>query len=139
MERGFGWVVKVVSSLSHSPTLALASRAEIPGNAVHSREKVDVLLYGEIIVERELLRHIADVFPHLLGFDGHVQALDQSAPRGGRQQPAKHAYSRGFSGAVGTQKPENLALADLQGDVINRDERAKGFYQSIRFYRPGVH
>ena len=78
-------------------------------------------------------------FRTCFGFDGHVQALDQSASRGGRQQSAKHADGRGFSGAVGPQKAEDLSLADLQGNVIDGDERAEGFYQSICFYRPVVH
>ena len=128
-----------LGQIGHFKHILLALRAQIPGNAVHSREKVDVLLYGEIVVERKLLRHVADVFAHLLGFDGHIQALDQSAPGGGRQQSAQHADGRGFSGSVRAQKSEDLPLADLQGNVIDGDERAEGFYQSIRFYRPVVH
>jgi len=34
---------------------------------IDAGKKVEVLVDGEVIVERELLRHVADLLPHVLG------------------------------------------------------------------------
>ena len=45
----------------HTQNVGLPIRPPLLGHAVNAAEKIDVLLDGQIIVERELLRHIANV------------------------------------------------------------------------------
>ena len=46
---------------------------------------------------------------------------DGDAPLGRVQQPQKHLDGRGFARTVGPKQPEDLALVNLQIDVIDRD------------------
>src|SRR5207249_9231705 len=45
---------------------ALAGRPPTRRHAVDAGEEVEVLVDGEVVVERELLRHVADLLPHAL-------------------------------------------------------------------------
>src|SRR6476660_5380846 len=48
-----------------NPALLLV--AFLVGDSVHAGEKVQVLVDTQIVVERELLRHVADLLAHALG------------------------------------------------------------------------
>ena len=122
-----------VGEARHAQHVLLAFRAHVFGDAVNPAEEVDVLFHGEIVVERELLRHVADVLADLFGILGDVEAGHGAPAGGGRQQPAEHADDGGFAGAVGTQETEDLALVHLEGDVIDGHEIAEGLDQVADF------
>jgi hypothetical protein len=55
----------------------------------------------------------------------HVFAVDEDAPRTGRFETAQHAQQRGLAATRSPEKAKDLALVDLQGDVIDRLEIAE--------------
>ena len=52
-------------------------RALGPGNRVEVRVEVEILLYGEVVVQAEALRHVGDVRLHCLGVRTHLDALHE--------------------------------------------------------------
>src|SRR5665811_1570079 len=79
------------SASDHLQYVALARRAFLARHAVDPCEKIDVLLHREIVVERELLRHVPDGAADLFRLPRHVEPVHRGAPRGRRKQPAQHA------------------------------------------------
>src|SRR6202035_1292395 len=78
-----------------------------------------VLADGEILPEREALRHVADVALDLSGLahDVVAQARAFAAVRG--EQSAEHANRRRLAAAVGAEKAENLAAAHAERKVLD--------------------
>ena len=52
------------------------------GHAVEAGEEAQVLDDGEVVVEREFLRHVADVLAHGFGLAADVEARNLRAARG---------------------------------------------------------
>src|SRR5437879_1973943 len=82
-------------------------------HSVDAAEETDVLLDGEVVVERELLRHVADVAANGFRFPRHVKAAYRSPAAGGGQQSAQDANGGGLPRPVRAQESEDLAFADL--------------------------
>ena len=85
----------------------------------------EVLQHGQLAVEREGLRHVADVAPGL-----HVVAADGPAeqPRGalrGRQEAREHLHRRGLAAAVRAEEAEDFAAGDAEADIVDRGEAAE--------------
>ena len=57
---------RVVEARHARARSACAPRGDSCGNAIDAAEEIDVLFDGQIVVEREFLRHVADVLAHLL-------------------------------------------------------------------------
>ena len=53
--------------------------AALAGDAVHAGEEIDVLFDREVVIEGELLRHVADVAADLFGLGGDVEAVHAGA------------------------------------------------------------
>ncbi len=117
----------------HPQHVCFAFGAARFGDTVDAAEEVDVLFHREVVVERELLRHVTDVL-----FDGfrlrhHIQAAHGCAAGSGQQQPAQHADGGGFARAVGSQESENLAAADVEIHMVHGDKVAEAFHELANF------
>ena len=99
----------------------LPPRAQV----IETRHEIEVLLDGEILVEREALGHVARLPFDLCGVAVDIET--EAAARGGVgiQQPAEHADGGGFAAAVGAQETDDLALAYVQGNVVHHGAPAK--------------
>ena len=91
-----------------------------------------VLPHRQLGVEREGLRHVAD-----LAADGDVVGIDRLAeqpglPLGGRQQAAQHLHRRRLAAAVGAEEAVDLPPLDPEVDVIDRRETAEPLGQVVR-------
>ena len=91
-----------------------------------------VLPHRQLGIEREGLRHVAD-----LAADGDVVGIDRLAeqpglPLGGRQQAAQHLHRRRLAAAVGAEEAEDLPALDPEADVIDRGEVAEPLGQVVR-------
>ena len=91
-----------------------------------------VLPHRQLGIEREGLRHVAD-----LAADVDVVGIDRLAeqpglPLGGRQQAAQHLHRRRLAAAVGAEEAEDLPPLDPDVDVIDRDEIAEPLGQAVR-------
>ena len=79
------------------------------GEAVDAGDELQVLQDGEVLVEAEALRHVADVALDLLALGADVEAERRAAAAVGREQPAQHAQRGGLARAVGAEEAVDLA------------------------------
>src|SRR5262249_56378816 len=100
--------------------------ASLGCHAVNAGAEVEVLFYREVVVERKLLRHIADLLAHAAGAQAGL-AYEPHLPARRLEQPAEHLDGRRFAGAVRAEQPENLPMLNLQADVIHGGERPEPF------------
>mmetsp|Transcript_23364 Transcript_23364/g.55525 ORF Transcript_23364/g.55525 Transcript_23364/m.55525 type:complete len:246 (+) Transcript_23364:1539-2276(+) len=89
-------------------------------------DEVEVLADGEVVVEPELLRHIADLALDGLALAAEIQAQHLAFTGVRRQQAAEHAQRGGFTAAVGAEEADDAAGADLQVDRIDHLAAAIG-------------
>src|SRR5215469_4608584 len=82
----------------HAEHVVFSFGTAFAGNAVDAAEEIDVLVDREVVIERELLRHVADGAADIVGLGGDVETVDAGASRGGSQQAAEHADGGGFAG-----------------------------------------
>ena len=95
------------------------------GDAVDAGVEADVLGDGEVFVEAEFLRHVADVALDFGGVFADVHAEDGAGALGGRDESAEGFDDGGFAGAVGAEEAEEFSLVDLEGDVADGGEVAE--------------
>ncbi len=96
-----------------------------PLEAVDVGEEVEVLEHREVLVERELLRHVADAAADLLAVAGDVEPVDRRLPLGGRQQAAEDADQRRLPRAVRPQEAIDLAARHAERDLVEGAELAE--------------
>src|SRR2546430_1372148 len=108
-------------------------------HGVHAGDEAQVLANGEILPEREALRHIAGMALDLFGLAHDVVAETGAFTAVGREQPAEHADRGGLAAAVGAEKAEDLTapngerkvlddmiLAEVLVDAVNVDDDVGG-------------
>ena len=103
-----------------------------PREPVHRRVESQVLGDGEVVVQSELLRHVADLLPDLFRLLYHVEPHDRGGARGWSHEPAEHADRGGLSRAVGTKQTEDFASVNGEVEAIDRDHRAEGLAEPAR-------
>src|SRR5665647_2011167 len=101
------------------------------GQAVGAAEETDVLDHGQVFVEGELLRHVADSTLDALGLPADIEAADIGRPGGRVEEAAEHADRRGFAGPVGSEKAEDPAAVDLERDGVDSREIAEPLRQRL--------
>ena len=72
---------------------------------------------------------VADQLADAVWFAGHVHAEDPGLPGVDRQQGGEHAQGRRLPRAVGTEDAEDLALAYMKADSVDRAKPAEGLDQ----------
>src|SRR5208337_1658445 len=87
--------------------------------------QLEILSDRQLAVEREGLRHIADVATGLHIVRAHRLAEQLARAAGRRQEADQHFHRRRLAAAIRAEKAENLAARDLETDVIHRDEVAE--------------
>ena len=80
-------------------------------------EEVQVLLYCQVLVEREAAGHISYPPTDLLQVFHHVQAADRGGTAIGQQQRGQDTKQGGLSRPIRTDQPEQLTGADLQRQI----------------------
>ena len=93
--------------------------------------EIHVFVGGEFVVDAGVLKDDAELLARggLMG-DG-IEAVELHAAAGRRQQRGEHLDGGGFAGAVGAEKREDLALGDIEGDVVDGGEVAEFLDQSL--------
>ena len=103
-----------------------AVHRRMPMGAVQSLEvgeEEQVVARRGARVEAELAaEHEPQSGPCALRVPDRVHAIDPDGARRRRQQRGAHAHRRRLAGSVGTQKGVDAPRADLQRDVLDRDE-----------------
>ena len=104
----------------------------LTAHPVDPAEQHQVLLDGHILVKRELLAHIPDVFFDHLRLLGDVVACHGSGPGCRLAQAAEHPHRRSLSGSVRAEESEHLAVMHIEGDVIHGRECPEAFCKVVR-------
>ena len=99
--------------------------------AIDGGVEVDVLGYGQVFVQAELLRHVADLGLDTRCIFANVHAEDGARAARRRQQAAKSLDDGGLSRTVGPQKAEDLASPDREAHVVHGSKGAKTNGQMI--------
>jgi len=117
-------------AMLHEPKLIFLDEADrrnrpvaapsIVGEAVNAAVEREIFRDGQIGIQTEILRHVADVFAHRFRILAHINAQDRSFATRERQQTREHFDDGGFSAAIGTEKPKDFAFLDAEADVISR-------------------
>src|SRR5437899_101669 len=131
------WSRSPKSDTRHGSIAVLSSATARSGSplrrhAVDADEEVEVLVDGEVVVERELLRHVADLLPHALRAERADLARKPHLALARLHQAAEHLDGRGLPRPVGAEQAVDLAVAHLEVDALDRDELAERLAQAAR-------
>jgi hypothetical protein len=99
------------------------------GEAAEVGGEAEEFTYGHLTVGGSAFRRVAEV---LLGADGLVGDVEAGDVRGagvGAEVTGEHLHRGGFPGPVGSEKADDLAAVDGEGDVTHGAERAVGLRQ----------
>ena len=115
----------------HGQHVLLALGTPLLCNSVDPAEEINVLLHRQIVIERELLGHIADMFSDVLRFGRHIEPAYASPAIARGEQPAENANGGRLAGSVGAEEAENLAPTDGEGNVVYGDKGAESLHEAI--------
>jgi hypothetical protein len=92
---------------------------------IEPRMEIKIGADRQFLIEREALRHVADIEPRLPVLRRH--RLPQQARRAaaGRQQAGQHLHRRRLAAAVRAEEAEDLARLDAETDPVHGDEIAE--------------
>src|SRR5579871_5628880 len=116
---------------SHCDQFLDARCSPVARQVIHTRVELQVLAHGQVLIERELLTHIANVLLDLLAFGGNVVTKYSPFARRRTQNPTEHANRRAFSGAVRAEEREDLSLLDPERNVVDSYLFAEGSRQVV--------
>jgi hypothetical protein len=92
---------------------------------MHGGNEVEVLVDREVFVQGKPLRHVTDAALELLGLLGNPETEHFDLACGRQQQAAQHADRRRLARAVRTEETINLRAADVEVEVVDRDDIAE--------------
>ena len=87
--------------------------------AVDAGDEVQVLLDGQVLIEREPLGHVAGLALDRLALAAEIQAQHRSLARVRGQEAAEHAQGGGLARAVGAEEAGDPALFHLDRDILD--------------------
>ena len=100
-------------------------------HAVQPRVQPQVLSHRQLFVQREQLRHVADVQPRAQVPRVHRLAQQAGPAFGDVEQAREHLHRRGLAAAVRAQEAEDLAALDAEVDVAHRGEITEAARQAF--------
>src|SRR6185503_18597971 len=124
-----------LTPLEPEPLHHRARRANRIGHIVEPRDELQVLAHRKVLIQAEALRHVADLALDLVALGQDVVAQTSAAPLVWREQPAQHADSRCFSGAVRPEEAVDRAAPHLHREVMHDLAPAEGLAQALDFDR----
>ena len=125
-------------SHQHIGVLSQPGRQRGRLGAVGARAERQVLPHGQVAVQAQALRHVAEPAPAL----AVGRAAEQVDPAGGhRDEAQQHPDQRGLAGSVGPEQARDLTRLQLHRHVVHGRERAeaaghvRGAQQGVRHDR----
>lgn len=107
--------------------------------AVKLAEDAEVLFGGEIGVECDGLGNESEGAMSEGGVGGDGLAVEGNRAGVGCAQTGRERHEGGFSGAVGAEKAEKFAGCDVEGNIVEREERAVALADRMeREHRNGI-
>src|SRR5262249_61393032 len=108
--------------------------------------KFDVFDYGQVFVEAELLRHVADALANLIGLRHAIETEHRAFAFGRSEQSAQSFDQRRLARTVRAEEAEDFAFFDRDAHVVNGGENAETNGEVLECYRcrpraisPGYH
>src|SRR5262249_48220069 len=95
----------------------------LAAETVNRREEIEVLHHGEILVEREALRHVADALANLRGVLRHVDAVDDGGARRRPEETAQHLDQCRLARPVRSEETEDGAAWNVETHVAQGAHR----------------
>ena len=118
------------SARAVSPTDSIASSIAsarlVPWDPVQPGGVAEVLAAGEVAVEADAVRQVADPPLDLERATGRIQPDHARLAVGRLGQPEQHQDGRRLAGAVLPEQPEDLAGLDLEVEMVDGDQVAVG-------------
>ena len=97
--------------------------------------QLKILRDRQFAVEREGLRHVADIAPRLHVVRAHRLAKQLARAAGRRQEADQHFHRRRLAAAVRAEKAEDFAARNPEADMVDRDEIAELAREPLRLDR----
>src|SRR5262249_20889769 len=91
---------------------------------IELRMKLEILSNRQLVVERERLRHVADIAARLHVVRSHRRAEQLRRSAGGRQQTRQHFHGGRLAAAVRPEEAEYLAATDAKAHMVHGGEIA---------------
>jgi hypothetical protein len=113
----------------HPPDCVPVDRLLPPGDAVHPRDEVEVLLDRQVLVQAEALGHVADFALDRRRVAPQVVTKARAFAVVGCQQAAQHADRRRLAAAVRSEEAEDRAALDANREVVDDGATAIAFRQ----------
>ena len=136
---GLGHALGGVGELEALEQLAGARLAPPREHAVEAADHHEVLLAGEVLVDRGVLPGEPDLGAQRARVTDDVEAGDAGAARVRRQQGGEDADGRGLAGAVGAEDAQYGARRDLEVDAVERAHLAERLHESADAGLPARH
>jgi hypothetical protein len=92
-----------------------------PRRCVQVAEEIEVLRDGQILIEAEALRHVADAGMSPRGIHRHVMAKDGDAARSRAQQACDQPQQGRLAGAIRPDQASDHPRLDLRRNTRQRD------------------
>ena len=80
---------------------------------------IEILRHAHVVVERHVLRHVADPAARLQRLLEDVKAGDSRSAGCGGHEPRKNSHRSGFARAIRPEKSHDLALANFEIQILN--------------------
>jgi len=97
------------------------------GDFEDAGDEVEILFQRQILVEAELLGHVAHASPDVAPLGCEVESEARASPGIGGEQAAENLKEGRLAAAVGAQEAEDLAPSDLKSDGVDHSPWAKPF------------
>ena len=105
----------------------------IQGHIEHLAEEIQVLGYGQVAVQAEMLRQVADMLARLLDLAGQLETRHPDTAAGRFEHAAQQAHGSGLTSAIRPNQADDLSCAYMQVQTIHSPLIAEGFYQIDSF------
>src|SRR5437660_10606866 len=90
--------------------------------AVNAAVELQILRDSQIVIETEVLRHVADSLADSFRIGADIEPFDVSLAATERQKAGEHFDDRRFSAAIGAEETEDFAFLDAEADIVDRRE-----------------
>jgi len=95
--------------------------------------KAEEFVDAHVGVEGDVFGHVADAFADFEGVGDDVVAGDADFAVGGGKISGEDLHGGAFAGAVGAEETDDLALVDMEADVLDGAETGVGLGEVIDF------
>src|SRR5262249_11507626 len=111
---------KLVATAGEPPALHDAThyRACV-GHLEDACHEIEILEHRQVVVEAELLRHVADLAADQRRLPDDVEPETGAVSTVGDEEPAQYANGGGLAAAIGAEKAADFTLGDLQAQPID--------------------